>query len=332
MRLPRRITCRRFWKRRRSGSKDSKGVSSTGSTTRERRISSSSPTAAEFCSSNTARPILLKAGPPPIGCSAGCRACPTALSRESTHPQKQRPSGRSANRVRVPPSAVPGSLPRFEGWDDASVAPERLGPYLRDLRKLLNEFKYQAAFYGHFGDGCIHMQVSFDFETEHGIRQYAEFVDRAADLVIRYGGSLSGEHGDGQSRGALLPKMFGDELMRAFAEFKAVWDPGNRMNPHKVIDAYQPTENLRLGADYSPAQPATFFSFPGRQWLVRESRASLHRTRRVPQARLRDDVPELHGDARRAPQHARARAPAVGTAARRGPQRFVEERRGQGIA
>ena len=159
-------------------------------------------------------------------------------------------------------SAVPGSLPRFEGWDDASVAPERLGPYLRDLRKLLNEFKYQAAFYGHFGDGCIHMQVSFDFETEHGIRQYAEFVDRAADLVIRYGGSLSGEHGDGQSRGALLPKMFGDELMRAFAEFKAVWDPGNRMNPHKVIDAYQPTENLRLGADYSPAQPATFFSFP----------------------------------------------------------------------
>jgi Fe-S oxidoreductase len=105
------------------------------------------------------------------------------------------------------------------------------------------------------------MQVSFDFETEHGIRQYAEFVDRAADLVIRYGGSLSGEHGDGQSRGALLPKMFGDELMRAFAEFKAIWDPQTRMNPHKVIDAYQPTENLRLGADYRPAQPATFFSF-----------------------------------------------------------------------
>lgn len=158
-------------------------------------------------------------------------------------------------------SAVPGSLPRCEGWDDAAVAPERLGPYLRDLRKLLNEYKYQAAFYGHFGHGCIHMQVSFDFETEHGIRQYAEFVDRAADLVIRYGGSLSGEHGDGQSRGALLPKMFGDEVMRAFSEFKAVWDPGNHMNPHKVIDAYQPAENLRLWADYNPAQPVTFFSF-----------------------------------------------------------------------
>ena len=159
-------------------------------------------------------------------------------------------------------SAVPGSLPRWEGWDDASVAPERLGPYLRELRSLLNEYGYQAAFYGHFGHGCIHMQVSFDFETEEGIRKYEAFINRAADLVVRYGGSLSGEHGDGQSRGALLPKMFGPELMQAFAEFKAVWDPGNRMNPHKVIDAYQPTENLRLGADYNPAKPATFFTFP----------------------------------------------------------------------
>ncbi len=159
-------------------------------------------------------------------------------------------------------SAVPGSLPRFEGWDDASVAPERLGPYLRELRQLLDEFNYQAAFYGHFGHGCIHMQVSFDFETEEGIRRYDEFINRGADLVVRYGGSLSGEHGDGQSRGTLLPKMFGPELMRAFGEFKAVWDPGNRMNPHKVIDAYLPTENLRLGADYNPARPATFFTFP----------------------------------------------------------------------
>jgi FAD/FMN-containing dehydrogenase/Fe-S oxidoreductase len=159
-------------------------------------------------------------------------------------------------------SAVPGSLPRWEGWDDASVAPERLGPYLRDLRRLLDEYQYQAAFYGHFGHGCIHMQVSFDLQSEAGIRRYAEFIDRAADLVVGYGGSLSGEHGDGQSRGALLPKMFGDDIMRAFGEFKALWDPGNRMNPHKLVDAYQPTENLRLGADYRPAQPATFFTFP----------------------------------------------------------------------
>jgi FAD/FMN-containing dehydrogenase/Fe-S oxidoreductase len=159
--------------------------------------------------------------------------------------------------------AAPGMPPRFEGWDDAAVAPEKLGPYLRDLRSLLDSYDYQAAYYGHFGDGCIHMQVSFDLFTEAGIRKYAEFIDRAADLVVSYGGSLSGEHGDGQSRGALLPKMFGPELLRAFHEFKAIWDPENKMNPHKgVVDPYPPTENLRLGADYKPQQPKTHFTFP----------------------------------------------------------------------
>jgi FAD/FMN-containing dehydrogenase/Fe-S oxidoreductase len=156
----------------------------------------------------------------------------------------------------------PGMPPRYEGWDDASVAPGKLGPYLRDLRKLLDEYAYQATYYGHFGHGCIHMQTSFDLQSEPGIRSYAEFVDRAADLVVAYGGSLSGEHGDGQSRGALLPKMFGPELMNAFREFKSVWDPDNRMNPHKVVEAYLPTENLRLGADYKPLQPDTHFRFP----------------------------------------------------------------------
>src|SRR6266487_4107726 len=96
----------------------------------------------------------------------------------------------------------PGMPRRWEGWDDASVAPEKLGSYLRDLRRLLDEYRYQAAYYGHFGHGCVHMQVSFDLQSEDGIRTYGEFVDRAADLVVSYGGSLSGEHGDGQSRGA----------------------------------------------------------------------------------------------------------------------------------
>jgi FAD/FMN-containing dehydrogenase/Fe-S oxidoreductase len=158
--------------------------------------------------------------------------------------------------------AGPGLPPRWEGWDDASVAPQKLGAYLRDLRRLLDDFGYQAAYYGHFGHGCIHMQVTFDLQSERGIQQYAAFIDRAAELVVSYGGSLSGEHGDGQSRGALLPKMFGPELMTAFAEFKALWDPGNRMNPHKVVDAYPPTENLRLGADYRPLPLATNFRFP----------------------------------------------------------------------
>jgi FAD/FMN-containing dehydrogenase/Fe-S oxidoreductase len=156
---------------------------------------------------------------------------------------------------------APGAAPQWEGWDDAAVAPEKLGGYLRDIRTLMDEYGYQGAFYGHFGHGCIHMRVSFDLQSEAGIRKYGEFVERAADLVVSYGGSLSGEHGDGQSRGALLPKMFGPELMNAFRQFKAVWDPQNKLNPHKVVDAYLPTENLRLGADYKPLQPETHFKF-----------------------------------------------------------------------
>jgi len=157
---------------------------------------------------------------------------------------------------------APGAPLDWEGWDDAAVAPEKLGAYLRDLRKLMNEYDYRGTFYGHFGHGCIHMRVNFDLQTEIGIRKYSQFIEQAADLVVGYGGSLSGEHGDGQSRGALLPKMFGPELMTAFREFKAVWDPDNKLNPHKLVDSYLPTENLRLGSDYKPIEPDTHFKFP----------------------------------------------------------------------
>jgi FAD/FMN-containing dehydrogenase/Fe-S oxidoreductase len=159
-------------------------------------------------------------------------------------------------------ATAPGAPPEWEGWDDAAVAPEKLSGYLRDIRALLDEYNYHAALYGHFGHGCIHMRVTFDLQSENGIRKYGEFVERAADLVVRYGGSLSGEHGDGQSRGALLPKMFGPELINAFVEFKSVWDPDNKMNPNKVVNPYLPTENLRLGADYKPIESLTHFQFP----------------------------------------------------------------------
>jgi FAD/FMN-containing dehydrogenase/Fe-S oxidoreductase len=157
---------------------------------------------------------------------------------------------------------APGAPAEWEGWDDAAVAPQKLGAYLRDIRGLMNEYEYRGAFYGHFGHGCVHMRVTFDLESEAGIRKYGEFIDRAADLVVSYGGSLSGEHGDGQSRGALLPKMFGPELVQAFVKFKRAWDPENKLNPGKVVDAYLPTENLRLGADYRPLKVQTHFQFP----------------------------------------------------------------------
>ncbi len=156
---------------------------------------------------------------------------------------------------------VPGRPLAWEGWEDAAVDPATLGAYLRDLDVLMCEFGYTTAMYGHFGQGCVHMRHNWDLTSEPGILKYRAFIDRAADLVVRHGGSLSGEHGDGQSRGVLLAKMFSPELLDAFRRFKRLWDPDNRLNPGKLIDAHQPHEDLRLGADYNPWQPKTHFAF-----------------------------------------------------------------------
>jgi Fe-S oxidoreductase len=157
---------------------------------------------------------------------------------------------------------VPGKPLAWPGWEDSSVPPEKLGNYLRDLRELLDRFGYECAFYGHFGQGCIHTRIDFDLRSRDGIARFRHFLDAAADLVLTYGGSLSGEHGDGQARGALLPKMFGEELVGAFREFKAIWDPDGKMNPGKVVGPLQPDQNLRLGPTYDPPTLKTHFAFP----------------------------------------------------------------------
>lgn len=158
---------------------------------------------------------------------------------------------------------VPGMPDTWPGWEDSAVPPDRLGDYLRDLTALQEEFGYQqSSLYGHFGHGCVHSRMPFDLTTADGIRAFRAFVERAADLVVSYGGSLSGEHGDGQARGELLPRMFGEELTRAFGEFKAVFDPDDRMNPGKVVHARPLDGDLRLGADYEPAEPPTEFTYP----------------------------------------------------------------------
>jgi FAD/FMN-containing dehydrogenase/Fe-S oxidoreductase len=157
---------------------------------------------------------------------------------------------------------LPGAAPTWPGWEDSAVAPEKLGGYLRDLRALFKKYGYECSLYGHFGQGCVHVSIDFDLETHDGIRKYRSFLDDASDLVMRYGGSFSGEHGDGQARGVLLPKMYGEELRDAFREFKSIWDPEWRMNPGKVIDAAEPTDNLRLGAHWAPWTPETAFVYP----------------------------------------------------------------------
>ena len=192
-----------------------------------------------------------------------------ALNRSANPPQVRLYSGEQAKRVwEVRESSlgatshVPGEPLNWEGWEDAAVAPEKLGRYLRDLRKLMADFNYKGSLYGHFGHACVHTRLNFDLESKEGIAKYRRFVEEAADVVVSYGGSLSGEHGDGQARAELLSKMFGAELMEAFRKFKSAWDPDWKMNPGKLIEPYKLDENLRLGPDYAPWRPKTHFQFP----------------------------------------------------------------------
>jgi FAD/FMN-containing dehydrogenase/Fe-S oxidoreductase len=157
---------------------------------------------------------------------------------------------------------IPGEVDHWEGWEDAAVPPAKLGSYLRGFRDLLGRYDYRTALYGHFGDGCIHCRIDFDLVTAAGLRKWRAFLDEAADLVLEHGGSLSGEHGDGQSRAEMLEKMFGPGLVGAFTEMKEIWDPDGRMNPHKVVDPYPIASNLKLGAGYTPVHPKTHFAYP----------------------------------------------------------------------
>ncbi|MGE3268594.1 MAG: FAD-binding and (Fe-S)-binding domain-containing protein, partial [Chloroflexota bacterium] len=156
---------------------------------------------------------------------------------------------------------VPGMHDTWPGWEDSAVPPEQLGGYLRDLRGLFNQYDYGCSLYGHFGQGCVHVRIDFELRTAEGIAKYRRFIDDASDLVVQYGGSLSGEHGDGQSRAELLPKMFGPELVQAFEEFKSIWDPDWKMNPGKVVRPNRIVDNLRLGTTYDHRAPEAVFSY-----------------------------------------------------------------------
>jgi FAD/FMN-containing dehydrogenase/Fe-S oxidoreductase len=157
---------------------------------------------------------------------------------------------------------VPDMPENHEGWEDASVPPDKLGAYLRDFKKLIDRYGYVGPLYGHFGQGCVHTRLTFDLATASGIQKWRHFLEEAADLVVRYRGSLSGEHGDGQARGELLARMYSAEMIEAFREFKAIWDPDWKMNPGKVVDPYRVDENLREGVTYNLRQVDTHFHFP----------------------------------------------------------------------
>jgi FAD/FMN-containing dehydrogenase/Fe-S oxidoreductase len=169
-----------------------------------------------------------------------------------------RETGASATSLNL--KGTPGPDP-IVGWEDAAVDPLRLGDYLREFQALVDRHGYRTSLYGHFGDGCIHARITFELRTAAGLARWRAFLQEAAALVVKYGGSLSGEHGDGQARAEFLPAMYGPELMQAFREFKRIWDPLNRMNPGKLIDAYKVDENLRLGPQYKPVTLQTRLAF-----------------------------------------------------------------------
>lgn len=162
-------------------------------------------------------------------------------------------------------SDVPGQPDPVVGWEDAAVDPARLGDYLREFQRLIDRYGYKTSLYGHFGDGCIHARITFNLRTAEGLKQWREFLLEASHLVVKYGGSLNGEHGDGRAKSEFLPIMFGDRLMQAFREFKEIWDPRHKLNPHIIVDPYKADEHLRMGPDYRPLRPRTHFSFASQQ-------------------------------------------------------------------
>jgi FAD/FMN-containing dehydrogenase/Fe-S oxidoreductase len=162
-------------------------------------------------------------------------------------------------------SNVPGEPDPVVGWEDAAVDPARLGDYLREFQALIDRCGYKTSLYGHFGDGCIHARITFDLRSEPGLKQWREFLLEASMLVVKYGGSLNGEHGDGRAKSEFLPIMFGDTLVQAFREFKEIWDPRHKLNPRIIVDPYRADEHLRMGPDYQPLRPVTHFSFADKQ-------------------------------------------------------------------
>ncbi|MBO2459932.1 FAD-binding and (Fe-S)-binding domain-containing protein [Actinomadura violacea] len=158
-------------------------------------------------------------------------------------------------------TAFPPGKDHWPGWEDSAVPPPKTGEYVRALRQVMDRHGIDGAMYGHFAQGCIHSRMSFDLRTAEGLASYRAFMEEAADLVTSYGGSVSGEHGDGQQRGELLVKQYGPELIQAMREFKLIWDPDGMMNPGKVVDPYRLDENLKLGTGYNPPRPEVKFAY-----------------------------------------------------------------------
>ena len=144
--------------------------------------------------------------------------------------------------------------PAQAGWEDAAVPPEKLGAYLRDFDELLRATSLDGVPYGHFGDGCVHVRIDFELEDPGGRGRFREFVEQAADLVASYGGSMSGEHGDGRARSELLPRMYSPQALALMEQAKRLLDPDNLLNPGVLVDPAPFDTDLRLAAAPRPVR------------------------------------------------------------------------------
>nr|WP_262375622.1 FAD-binding and (Fe-S)-binding domain-containing protein [Streptomyces sp. sk2.1] len=178
-----------------------------------------------------------------------------------TDPAGQRALWRIREDAAGTATRMPDGTEAWPGWEDCAVPPARLGPYLREFRALLAGHGLRGTPYGHFGDGCIHVRIDFDLLSTAGVARFRRFSEDLADLVVAHGGSLSGEHGDGQARAELLPRMYGDGLVALFSRYKDIWDPDGGMNPGILARPARLDENLRF--EVLPKRPVDVaFGYP----------------------------------------------------------------------
>ncbi|MFD7405100.1 FAD-binding and (Fe-S)-binding domain-containing protein [Streptomyces sp. NPDC059866] len=189
------------------------------------------------------------------------RAADVVDSTVVTDPAGQRALWRIREDASGTATRMPDGSEAWPGWEDCAVPPARLGAYLRDFRALLSAHGLRGTPYGHFGDGCIHVRIDFDLLTETGIGRFRRFSEELAEVVMAHGGSLSGEHGDGQARAELLPKMYGAETVGLFERAKGVWDPDDLLNPGMLVRPAPLDANLRFAV--LPGKPVDVaFGYP----------------------------------------------------------------------
>ncbi|MEE4023768.1 FAD-linked oxidase C-terminal domain-containing protein [Gordonia sp. PKS22-38] len=200
---------------------------------------------------------------------------PDPVARKTLWRVREDGAGLSSRLADPDDDSIGSGYESWPGWEDAAVAPERLADYLDDFTALLDRYGLTGVMYGHFGAGCMHVRITFDLRSAEGRAAMDRFCTDAAHLVVAHGGSLSGEHGDGRARSALLPVMYSPAMLAAFAEFKKIWDPTGTLNPGSIIDAPPITDDLALADVPARRWPTMFTLTPAESGSTTETADTL---------------------------------------------------------